>query len=274
MTDRDEDFRGIPRVLGSNLERDKALAKLDKQLERMEPAPPVTKQDFWAMIPSKDQLRGPDLDVLRAELELEREARLEASGILTAITEEDRDWLIRDALPLETDALYNVKGWDHKRSSLSYAFSVCVLVGLTGRGKTVSAGWLLAKYSPGLYCTAEELRASFDSFAAKDRALFRKALQTRVLVIDELGREKDAVTADAMLFEIVNARRGRPNAHLTRKGHHQLWTLMLGNIDEQVFRARYDAVTVSKIEQLGAIFTVEGENLRGRVIDKLMRGET
>lgn len=262
------------RVLGSSLERDQAVEKLGDELERMEPPEKVTKIDWAKLIPAADQLHAPDPEVVRRGLERDRELRLEKCGILTAITEEDRDWLVRDALPIETDALYNVKAWDNKRSSLSYAFSVLVLVGLKGRGKTLGAGWLHGKYDPGVYCTEAELCASFEASSAADRALYKRARSTRVLTIDEIGRAPDAKVADAMMFEIVNARRGRPGANLSRAGHHQMWTLGLSNLAEAKFKKRFDAPTIDRIEQLGAIITVTGENLRGRVIDKLTKGET
>lgn len=247
------------RILDSNLERDRAVQRMGAELKREQPV--SEPFDFWSLVPA-DQEYPPRARWEEEEVRAQRAQRLEHAGIVPTILEEDFDSVVRDALTIETPALRNVRSWDNKRCTLSYSFGVLVLVGLKGQGKTVAGAWLLAKHGPGLYCSAEALRASFKATAAVDRGLWRRALRTRVLVIDELGREADAETADAALFDIINSRRGRA-------GREQLWTLLMGNLSEEAFRARYDDITVDKIEQQGAIITVRGENLRTRVVDRL-----
>lgn len=252
-----------PRILDSNLERDQAVERLGAERKRQEPAEPT---DFWKLIPTESGNARSREDYDRADREAEREQRLRAAGIIAALTDDDLDGLIRDDLALETNALESVKRWDNARSTGSFAFSVLVLLGLRGVGKSVAAGWLLAKHGPGCYCSAEALRASFKATNGPDRELFRRALRTRVLVVDEIGREDDAQSADAMLFDVVNARRGRGRDHTARD---QLWTLLLGNISEKDFRERYDPSTVDRIEQQGAILRAKGPNLRERLVDKM-----
>lgn len=249
------------RVLGSNLERDQAVQKLGRELERHEPPEPLDAADFLALIP--DLTEAPTrAEYERKRLEAERERRLHDAGIANALTGEDLERLIRDELE-ETDSLRTVRRWQHARSTGTSAFSVLVLLGLRGVGKTVAAGGLLAEHGPGIYCSAEALRASFKATSAMDRELFRKAQRTRVLVVDEVGRESDAESADAMLFDVINGRRGRAG------GRDQLWTMLMGNISEKDFRERYDPSTVDRIEQQGAILRARGANLRERLVDKM-----
>jgi hypothetical protein len=259
-----------------NIDRERALDKLGKQLDRMEPV--TTPFDFASLVPDQDECMASDAELERARIVAEREDRLCDSGIAKAITEDDFQRVVHawreeskrifpvigaEGFPHYTQALRNVVGWENKRSTGTYAFAVLVLLGLKGIGKTVAGAWLLAGHGPGLYTTAEQLRASFDSKLERERELYYRALKARVLFVDELGREKDAVTADAMLFDVVNNRRGRAG----RSG--QLWTLLAGNLSDEDFRKRYDGSTVDRIEQLGVIVKVEGDNLRGRLIDEL-----
>lgn len=251
------------RVLGSNLERDQAVEQLGAELKRHEPAEAT---DFWKLIPAESANARSREEYDRAEREAEREQRLRASGIVTALTDDDLDALIRGKLALQTNALDSVRRWVNARSTGSFAFSVLVLLGLRGVGKSVAAGELLGDHGPGCYCSAEALRASFKATNGPDRELFKRALRTRVLVVDEIGREDDAMSADAMLFDVVNARRGRGRDHASRD---QLWTLLLGNISEKDFRERYDPSTVDRIEQQGVILRATGPNLRERLVDKM-----
>lgn len=249
--------------LGSNLDRERAVAQLGRDLARHEPAAPLDASDFFALIPAVDASAPTREEHDRRRIEAERERRLIAAGVATALTADDLEWLIRDELPLDTDSLRTVRRWDHARSTGTSAFSVLVMLGLRGVGKSVAAGWLLAKHGPGIYCSAEMLRASFKATNAQDRDLYRRAQRTRVLVVDELGRESDAESADAMMFDVINGRRGRAG------GRDQLWTMLLGNISEKDFRERYDPSTVDRIEQQGAILRARGSNLRERLVDKM-----
>jgi hypothetical protein len=274
-------------VIGSHMERDQAVVRMGRELARQRA---IEKFDFRALVPSEDELPEADPAVERARITLARGTRLAESGIDKAITDEDfvrltQAWKIhvdrsgkRWILPVirgrslkvagqaefehDTEALRNVVKWEHARSTNTSAFGVVVLLGLRGRGKTVAGGWLIAGRGPGLYTTAEQLRASYAADHYRERALYLRALKARVLFVDELGREKDAETADGMLFDLVNNRRGSG-----RGG--RFWTVFAGNLSDADFRARYDPSTVERIEQLGTVFTCEGENLRGRLVDEL-----
>jgi DNA replication protein DnaC len=275
------------------MERDKAVAQLGRQLERQ--APVTEPFDFWALVPGKDELPPENPAIERARIELERGRRLLDSGIDKAITDEDFDrltkaWrkhvevvngkervtfepvIAKPGKPLEpwqvafecdTDALRNVHRWQNARSTRSSSFGVLALLGETGVGKTVSFGWLLAGLG-GMYTTAEKLRASFASTHYRERELYLRALKTMVLIVDELGCESDAEGANAMLFDLMNSRRGTGRSGL-------FWTGFASNLSDDDFRGRIDPRTVYRIEQLGVVFTCKGDNLRGRLIDQLKK---
>lgn len=188
-----------------------------------------------------------------------REGRLHDSGIVGSITPEDLAAIVRDEL-VSTQPLRAVQRWIHTRSTGLRAFTTLVLVGERGLGKTVAGGWLLARLG-GFYATAETLRHAFDQRFARERGPFQRALDTRCLVIDELGDEKDRETGDGMLYAIVNK----------RMGHSKAWTLITGNLSKFAMAERYDPRTVERIEHRGVIFPVEGPNLRVRVEQELMR---
>lgn len=258
-----------PRVLGSNAERDRAVEKLGKELKRHEP---VERFDFRALVPPGVH-RLPtqaDADVIAAKAL--RAKRLQDAGIVDALMAQDYEWLVEDGEPPEpSGALRRVWRWQARRREGATDFTSLVLVGLKGRGKTVAGAWLLAHYGPGVYCTAEQLRASFEApYYAADRELIRRAYLTRVLFVDELGREKDAESAKACLFDVINSRRGAVYDGMTlRPLEFQRWTLLAGNISEKDFKARYDESMVAKLEQQGAINTAKGPDLRVRLIDRL-----
>lgn len=129
---------------------------------------------------------------------------------------------------------------------------VMALLGETDAGKTIAAGWALARM-PGLYIEANELaRRRRAAFGGPD-AVFDRAVRAQLLVVDELGAEDDAAAASAALHEVINRRqRGRR-------------TLLLGNLDARAFVERYDARTISRLREIGKLFRVRTEGLRARV---------
>ena len=235
------------RAAAPNPERDRAVEVLGEELDRLLPV--GDRVDFRALVPpSADELPSrAEWDCKQAELE--RAQRLHDAGVEVALTEQDLEWLVRDGVPPDpSSALRSVWRWEQARLKGRADFAVLVLLGLKGRGKTFAGAWLLAHYGPGLYCTAEQLRASFKAAYGPERELYRRALKTRVLFVDELGREADAESADAMLFDVIAARRGRPVLGGESKLRYQRWTLLASNaLSEQAFRARYDESTVDRI---------------------------
>jgi hypothetical protein len=257
-----------------NAERERAARRLGEELRRHEPAGTV---DFRVLVPPNvDELPSRD-EWQSKQDEAERARRLHDADVVRALTEQDVEWLVRDGAPPDPSAaLRRVWRWEERRRKGEGDFTVLVLLGLKGRGKTLAGAWLLANYGPGVYCTAEQLRAAFVAppYAA-ERDLVRRAHLARVLFVDELGRERDAETANASLFDVINCRRGRVSVEgATPRGlRYARWTLLAGNITEATFRERYDASTVAKIEQQGFILTAQGPDLRVRMIDRIKRAK-
>lgn len=180
-----------------------------------------------------------------------REARLVESGVRGAITDEDCERIVADS-QLETHAIRSVKRWLNVRSgSATKPMTTLVLVGLTGRGKTVAGAWLLARIG-GRYATAETLRRSVVSTHWREAAPLEQLINTRCVVIDDAGGELDANSAAAAMFELINR----------RSGHSRSWTLVTANMPHEEFRERYGERTIRRIEHQGAIIEVAGDDLR------------
>jgi hypothetical protein len=236
-----------------NNEHERNKAKLAAELDRHEPkAEPF---DFWSLVP--DYGPGDKSAWEAAQAREGRLARLKASGVIPAITEEDVRWIVDGALPMDTQALREVRLWHSARmSGRASALNTLVLVGMRGRGKTVAAAWLIANVdTSGCYCTAEQLRLSRRGTRAEERVIYHRALKAGCLVVDEIGREDDLPSADGALFDVINGRRGR-------LGYRRSWTVLAGNISEDVFKARYDESTISKVLQTGMVVTCHGDDLR------------
>jgi DNA replication protein DnaC len=175
-------------------------------------------------------------------------------GIRGAITAEDRATIIADNGLQNTHALRAVQRWFNIRSgSVQRPVSALALLGETGRGKTFAVAWLLARVG-GMYITAEAMRRLFVSTHYRDSRRFDELLEQRCLVIDDVGTELDALTAQAAMFEAVNRRVGNSRA----------WTGLTGNITAAEFKDRYGERTVRRIEHQGAIVEVSGDDMRRR----------
>jgi hypothetical protein len=236
----------------SRTDEEKALAA---EVARHEPK--VERFDFWSLVPDENLVTGDRVAWEAKEARKARLARLKASGVIPAITEEDTHWIVEACLPFDTLALREVRLWHTARmSGRASALNTLVLVGERGRGKTVAAAWLLANVdTSGCYCTAEQLRLSRRGTRAEERVTYHRALRAGCLVVDEIGREDDLPSADGALFDVINGRRGR-------LGHKRSWTVLAGNISEDVFKARYDESTISKVLQTGMVVTCKGDDLR------------
>ena len=219
----------------------------------MSSQPPI-KPDFLAIAASAIATAPSDRAVSQAAAPLEaaqREARLTESGIRGAITDADVAALVADDIG-QTHALVTVQRWLNARSSSSTRpLSVLVLVGQTGRGKTVAGAWLLARIG-GRYVTAETLRRVVVSTHFRDSQVLEHLLNSRCVVLDDAGGEHDANSAAAAMFELVNR----------RAGHARAWTLITSNLPKPEFCERYGERTVRRIEHQGAIVEVSGADLR------------
>lgn len=187
-----------------------------------------------------------ELERFEREEDAERRRQLLIdSGVAEVLSKHGLEAIVRDQCE-PTRALQLVRPW------LAGWLPVVAVLGETDAGKTVAAGWALARV-PGLYIEANDLaRHRRAAFGGPD-STFERAVRTQLLVVDELGAEDDAEAAAAALHEVINRRqRGRR-------------TLLLGNIDAKTFVSRYDARTISRLREVGKLFRVRSEGLRTRV---------
>lgn len=222
---------------------------------RDQPGDTPLKADFFSALASSAAEAAPSEDqVRRAERRLEaerRETQLVETGVRGAITDEDVRAICTDSLA-ETHALRSVTRWFQARSAGSpRPLSTLVLVGLTGRGKTVAGAWLLARLG-GRYVTAEALRRAVVGTHWRDGVVLADLLNTRCVVVDDAGGEHEANGAKAAMFEFLNK----------RVGDSRGWTLVTANLTAAEFAERYGERTVRRIEHQGAIVEVAGNDLR------------
>jgi len=228
-----------------------------------------TRVDYLRLIPSPAELDAID-ERQRREATLERQAeeryhrnrRLIESN--ACVTEEDHRRIVRATLS-PTQPLSQVRPW----STTGQAF--LVLLGPTGRGKTVSAGWWHANHG-GIAVTARELCIAHAQEHAEARKLRALVASERLVTIDELGHERDADEAESGIFETVNMR--------LKRGFK---TLLLGNIarvpkkatadapataPRTDFATRYGERTWKRIRAQGHIYVVTGPCLREAIEER------
>lgn len=209
----------------------------------------------------------------RAAIASGRELRLEhvrRSGIARHLGIGDASRLVRDELS-STPALGLVQGWAKPERDTARRWML--IGGTRGVGKTVAAGWLIAR-DGGRYLTMLDLVQAFapvlrgmapqtqDEIGERLAAIAR----VEVLVLDELGRDGfSPEVAREALHWLVEARQS------AKRGR----TLVLSNLSAVDIRKRfndgtYDSRTESRLRPLLArrqdgagIFEVVGEDLRG-----------
>jgi DNA replication protein DnaC len=177
----------------------------------------------------------------------DRRERLEASGISERLDGRGAQAIVDDA-PQATRALELVQAW------LISPRPMLVLLGEPGQGKTVAAAWGLARIQ-GRYVRAQDLcdmRANW-----RERNTYRYHLRTGMLVLDELGTERDESAARDTLQDVVDARQRLPRR-----------TLILGNLTKAQLVERYDKRTLSRLgverddDGLALLRSLKGADLR------------
>lgn len=210
----------------------------------LDPALQRTLERCQALYISEDELERWEAK----QGERARRDRLDASGISERLDAEGALAVINDT-PRPTRALTLVRPW------MLSSRPMLALFGDVGQGKTVAAAWALARVA-GRYVTAQalcELRAA----GWRERGRFESHLRTELLVVDELGRERDAAQALETLMEVVDMRQRLPRR-----------TLLLGNIDAATLIARYDKATLDRLgldsddSGIAVVRYLRGESLR------------
>lgn len=243
---RDEELRRERERLAAQRKPNAQRVSTVAYLEQHRPKRLLTDAEAKA----RDEVRG------QRTAREERFERLRASGIASHLGRDrsgmaDVTRIVRGELQAR-EALALVQGWARPERVQRWL----IVAGRTGVGKSVAAGWLIAR-DGGRYVTIDELAQLHSSLErglapqTHDEVLgrLRKLVEARVLVVDELGKEtrpRAPVVASALHW-LVEARQAVPQA--------DRWTLVMSNLDSSVLRERfrtgwYDTRTESRLRPL------------------------
>ncbi len=191
-----------------------------------------------------------------------RRERLNRSGAKSVLRAEDRTRILREDLA-ETQSLRAVRDW------LALAMrpanperNMLVLCGHPGTGKTVAAGWALSRVG-GRYVTTEEYLRAYtrwhrDASWSDDGAREIERFEAPgLLVLDEIGTERDATVMRDALHRLVDRRQTR----------RKFLTVMITNLTRASFVARlrdgtYDPRTLSRMTRDAVSVGVVGDDMR------------
>lgn len=191
--------------------------------------------------------------------------RLEASGIHAATRAEDRRLLLTDQLDPSYPALIATRTWLVKALRRNTpGRNVLVLAGSTGLGKTLAAAWAISREG-GIYLKVDELVRDYARWDRDRTALdattnvWRRYQRTRLVVLDEVGRERDASLMRDAFYKLVDERQSR---------RRQL-TIMVTNLSAEDFKARlrsgvYDERSYSRLARDAWVVDLEGQDRRER----------
>lgn len=188
-----------------------------------------------------------------AEAVESRRRLLESSGIVDVLPPEDVEALAlnsyRDGRAIDLVTQFVAQ------TQLSVGRPALVLMGGTGTGKTVAAGWALAR-TPGVFIEAGDLvraqvAADGRSPRSPDVERWRRLTRTGLLVVDELGTERDIDDAQVAFREIINRRQDRRRP-----------TILLGNVEPKVFWARFDSRTRDRLRVCAFVRGLTGDSMR------------
>ncbi len=162
------------------------------------------------------------------EVTRQRKRLLDASGVSERLDSDGEKAIVANEM-LDTRALQLTRGW------LLSSRPALVLLSRPGGGKTVAAGWALARL-PGRYYRARDLEELMLGTTVRERDAYRAARSCELLVIDELGSERGQGDAADMLQDIIDARQRLPRR-----------TMLLSNLDPARLVARYDDRTLDRL---------------------------
>lgn len=207
-----------------------------------------------------------DEDLARIDAEAERQAwadRLEVSGVHGATRVEDRRMLLRGKLQ-QVPALRATQAWLAKAMGQPPGRNVLVMCGSTGLGKTLAAAWAISREG-GIYAKVDELVRDYARWdrdrTAYDRTAdhWRRYQRAHLVVLDELGRERDANLARDAVYKLADERQSR---------RRQL-TIIITNLSKPDLLARlhagvYDERTASRWARDAWVVQVDGADQRRR----------
>jgi len=181
----------------------------------------------------------------------ERGARMQRFEALDVpITAPDADRLIDGRLDTSVKALVAVQAW------LPTSVPWLLLTGSVGRGKTLAAAWALLERGAGRYIGARELERISTARYGDEAETFAALLRTCLLIVDDIGRERDAGHMTAALLDLVDERRKRGQK-----------TIAISNMARGAFLKAYaDERLLSRLGEPGIAlwFSDAGPDMRAR----------
>jgi hypothetical protein len=144
--------------------------------------------------------------------------------------------------------------------------TIAVFAGPLGVGKTVAAAHVLANANPQrivgtwssqehpIFVHAESVFAGAKLIGEHDKTMRRKLERAQVLVIDDLGLEKDPRrTFQPYMDWLINTRYGGDG-----------WTVLTTNLTVEDFRKRYGERIYDRLRHRACWYEIAHESLRGR----------
>lgn len=170
---------------------------------------------------------------------------LRKSGILRVLPDEDADAVINVRCDASYKCLAAAEYWRRTRSPFLF------LLGTVGRGKTVACASALADRG-GIYFRARWLEQVFAANFGEGLRRQDSAFSTRMLVIDDVGTERNSEAMSAALADIVDARQGGGSK-----------TIIAANLTRQQIEERYfDERTTSRLARIAKYIGDDGDDMR------------
>lgn len=206
-----------------------------------------------------------DDEIAAMESRLESEAqrdRLAASGISRVLRASDKHAVLTNSLA-DTEALRKVKNWLALATRTPKpGRNVLVLCGDPGLGKTVAAAWALSKRG-GIYVKIDEYLRDYDrwqrdrSFQDESSTILRRYKRAHLVVLDELGRERNGDLARDAIYDLIDSRQTR-----RRELTLIITNLSADDMNERLGRGVYDDRTNDRLARDGWVTGVAGASMR------------
>lgn len=255
-------------VLEKMRARDAELARereRQRKSDGMAPAATLISDLAAAIARASEVCTATDADIAAMEARAQTEAqrdRLSASGIGRVLRATDKHAVIEQTLS-ETEALRKVRNWLALATRTpSPGRNVCVLCGDPGLGKTVAAAWALARCG-GLYVKVDEYLRDYDrwqrdrSFDERTSTLLVRYKRAHLVVVDELGRERNAELARDAIYDLIDSRQTR-----RRELTLIITNLSVDDMNARLERGVYDERTSDRLARDGWVTGVSGKSMR------------
>ena len=131
--------------------------------------------------------------------------------------------------------------------------SVLLLLGAMGTGKTVAVAEQASQSEPYRYLRSQKLALLAKSSYSTEVEAYESTLQfPGLLIIDEVGFERDKDSATQAIHEAVDMRKwcSRP-------------LVLISNLSVDQFKQTFDARTVDRLREYGMVKTIGAASLRG-----------